>query len=248
MITKIDIIQDTYSQMRISGLTVNPTPEDVTLALSRLESMMAELESSRNICVGYNFEVTPDVNSLTNVDLQYKYMMATSLAIRLVDFNKLIPPVLTMNASAALSTASSSVAADNIRMIQPPNRMPVGSGTSLRYNKYQRFNRVSQLPPNECATHTMIIGDINDFDESFESYLNDAETIASYTIVADRGITLISDVNNDPLITFRIEAEDNVVSSGLWQQVKIVMTTSEGRVETRLIDFEIESNKTVNNN
>ena len=54
-IFKADIIADAYSQMRISGLTVEPTPEDLELALVRLENMGAEFES-RKMSAGYVLE------------------------------------------------------------------------------------------------------------------------------------------------------------------------------------------------
>ncbi len=39
---KVDILNDAYSKIRISGLTVTPTPPDLELSLNRLESMMSE--------------------------------------------------------------------------------------------------------------------------------------------------------------------------------------------------------------
>jgi len=58
MATKIKLIQSMYSQMRISGLTVNPTPEDIEVALYRLEDMMAEFHG-RTLDFGYLFEEHP---------------------------------------------------------------------------------------------------------------------------------------------------------------------------------------------
>ena len=72
---KVNIISDAYSKLRISGLTVLPTPEDLELALSRLESMMAELDV-RGISIGYNFEDNPDPNSLTNIP-RYSFLTST---------------------------------------------------------------------------------------------------------------------------------------------------------------------------
>ena len=242
MTTKVQIVNDAYSQLRISGLTVQPGAEDTELALHRLDTMMAEL-SARNICTNYNQELgygtPPDANSLTNVPVSYWHMMATNLAIRLVpDFNKAIPPNLQAQASQALSLASAQSAADNIREVDYPRRMPRGSGNTLRFNRWQRYQRPNELPPNDCATNQVTIGDINDYTESFVSYLNDAETIASFTIEVDDGLTIQSSSNDDPLISYRIKVDDNS-SNGVWQQVKIIVTTSDGRIETRLINFDV---------
>jgi hypothetical protein len=67
--TKVDLISGAYSKLRISGLTVQPTPEDLELALTRLENTMAEIEGARNICLGYNFEDQPDPNSVSNIPI-----------------------------------------------------------------------------------------------------------------------------------------------------------------------------------
>jgi len=233
--------------MRISGLTVNPSPEDTTLALDRLEVMMSELEMGRNICMNYNFEEEPDPNTITNVPKPFWYMIQTNLALRLIpDFNKQVPQTLMNMASQALSTASSMASAANARQLSYPNRMPVGSGTSQRYNQYQQFNREQSLPPQKCATNIITLDDVNDYQESFQAYLG-AETIASFTIIADQGLILVSNANNDPIINYRVKADNNA-TDGVWQQVKIIITTSTGRIETRKVSFEIRDNETVNNN
>ncbi len=243
--TKIDIIQGAYSQLKISGLSIDPTPEDVTLALLRLENMAAELEA-RNICIGYNIEEEPDPNDFTNVLQHFWHMLETNLAVRLVpDFGKELPQTLMAQASQSLSTASSISAADSVRMVEYPRRMARGSGNDLRFNRWQRFQRPDKLPPNECATNTILIGDINDYEESFEAYLNSAETITSFVIASDIGLTIVSSSNDDPLISYRVEAINNV-SDGRWQQIKIVVTTDTGRITTRIINFEILSNDTIN--
>ncbi len=240
MQTKIEVINDAYSRLRISGLTVQPSPALTSKALSRQEQMMAEFELTRNMCMGYNFEVSPDPNSLTNVILPYHNMTALNLAMRLVpDLNKQVPPELSTEANAALTSVSSALASRNVREIQYPRRMPVGSGNSFRYNRFQRWQHPQPLPPNNCATNTIIVNDVNDYEESFKAYLDDNETIASYQITSDNSLIIVSSANNDPLITYRIQA-NSPSTLGTWQQVQIVITTSAGRVQTRLINFNIE--------
>lgn len=242
--TKIDIINDAYDQMRISGLTVNPTPEDTTIALTRLESMMAQFEA-RSICVDYNFELDPDPNDLTGLELQHQFMASSNLTLRLAaSFGKAVPQELQLMASQSLSTSSSIVAADKVRMVQAPNRQPIGSGNTLRYNKYQRFYREGPLPPADCATNVMTIDDIDDFTESFDAYLKIDEAIESFTMTVDEGLTLQSSSNDTPLISYRIKADSNV-TSGRWQQVKIVITTDTGRVDTRFVNFDVQTNETI---
>lgn len=241
MTTKIDIINGAYSQMRISGLTVSATPEDVSVALSRLEDMMSELEYSRNICMGYNFEVEPDPDSVTNVIQPYWHMMKTNLAIRLIpDFNKEVPMTLMNQASQSLSTASARSAADNIQEVIYPVRMPRGSGNTIKYNQRRRFQRQQKPAPNECATKRLLLGEIDDYTESFRAYLKDGESISSFSVTSDPGLTVVSSANNDPVINYTLRADNNS-QNGTWQQVKIEVTTSDGRKEIRIINVDIQS-------
>lgn len=237
---KVDIISDAYSQLRISGLTVQPTPEDLEIALMRLENMMAEWES-RNICTGYNFEDTPDPNSDLNVKRAYWHCLATNLAVRMVpDFNKEVNQVLFSQASASLSNLSGRVALDRLNQVQYPRRMARGSGNTLRYNRWARYYRNTFNTPNQCSTIDMFIGDIDDFVEHFDAYLDSGETIASYTITADPGLGIQSDSNNTPDINYRIKATAPSADNATFGQLlTIVVTTSTGRVETRQTIFNL---------
>ena len=166
MTKKIDRINSAYSKLRISGITVNPKGKDITLALEELEEMMGEFRGV-GLCLGYNFEDTPDVNSPDGLDIKYRNMVKTNLAVRLIpDFNKAVPQKLLDQASQSYSKVSGMVALDNIKQVQPPSRMPVGSGHRIR-SRYQRFNYPQLMPENTCETKRMTVGDINDYSEDF---------------------------------------------------------------------------------
>lgn len=133
-IKKIDIINGAYSQLRVSGLTVQATPEDVQLALDRLEDMASEWRS-RNVDVGYYFEDEPDPDSIFGADRAYKQAFETNLAISLIpDFNKTVPQALAAKASATYSAMSSAVA--QVCEVPYPSRMPRGSGNFNRWNRF----------------------------------------------------------------------------------------------------------------
>lgn len=242
--TKADIINNAYNRLRISGLTVQPTPEDIEVALQRLENMMAMLKS-RNICAGYIFEEQPDPNSPTGVGIQFSDMMESNLAIRLApDFGKEVPGALAAAAQASLATASGVSALNNIREIPYPSRQPRGAGNAYRYNRFSRFFPPTAEPPLGCATNVILLGDIQDYYEDFSAYLSNGEAISSFTITADDGLSLQASANNDPRIDYRIRADNNS-TQGTYQQIKIVITTDSGRVETRLIDFDVRSSTTI---
>ena len=234
---KVDRISAAYSKLRISGLTVDPNPSDLELALNELENMMAEL-ASRGIEVGYNFELNPDPNSDLGVPQQFWNMINCNLAVRLIaDFNKTVPDSLMMQAAQSMSNASARCAADRIRNVQYPSRQPVGSGNRI-YARWARFYGNDQLPPSAPSTLQIMQGEINDFTESFESYLRIDEAIASYSVVCDTGLVVVSSENDSPLITYRLSAPVNL-ASGIWQQVKITATTDLGRVDVRVINFQV---------
>lgn len=234
---KVDRIAAAYSKLRISGLTVDPNPSDLELALNELENMMAEL-ASRGIEVGYNFELNPDPNSDLGVPQQFWNMINCNLAVRLIaDFNKTVPDSLMMQAAQSMSNASARCAADRIRNVQYPSRQPVGSGNRI-YARWARFYENDMLPPNAPSTLQIMQGEINDFTESFESYLRIDEAITSYSVACDTGLVVVSSVNDSPLITYRLSAPVNL-AAGIWQQVKITATTDLGRVDVRVINFQV---------
>jgi len=237
---KVDIINKAYSQLRISGLTVQPTPEDLEIALDRLESMAAEWDS-RNIKTGYMFEDEPDPNTLAGVKRAYWQAFETNLATRLIpDFNKEAHPMLFKQAASSLSSLSGRVMLERLQEVQYPRRMARGSGNTLRYNRWARFYRNVFSTINQAATISMFIGDINDFVEHFDAYLRDGESIDTYSIQVDSGLKLVSDSNDDFNVYYRIEAESpSNKEADQGAIVTIVITTTEGRVETRQTLFEL---------
>lgn len=235
---KVDRITAAYSKLRISGLTVIPNPSDLELALSELENMMAEL-ASRGIEVGYNFEEQPDPNSDLNVSIEFWNMIATNLATRLIpDFNKEASPVLFSQASQSLSQASGICARNRIRQVQYPARQPVGSGNRV-FARWQRFYAdLKDLPPNKPSTLFIMQGETNDFEESFAAYLRTDEYIDTFGVTSDTGLVVVISSKLDGIINYRLSAPI-ALDAGIWQQVKIRVTTTEGRVEIRIIDFQV---------
>jgi hypothetical protein len=236
---KGDLINDGYSQLRISGLTVDPTPEDLELALMRLENMAHEW-FVRNICAGYYFEDEPDPNTPHNVGRGHWQAFATNLAIRLVpDFNKDANPVLFAQASSSLSTLSAQSARDKLRNVQPPNRQPLGSGNTIRWSRWLRWYRPIVEAPLDCSTQQMQVGEIDDKKVDFTTYLRQGETISSYTIEATDGLTLSNDSLTTPVVFYTVEAVGNDEEQDNVDAVQVKVTTSDGRVEIRTIMFEV---------
>jgi len=126
MATKIETINSAYSKMRISGLTVQPTPEDLMLAVYRLEDMMEEFYG-RTLDVGYFFEDDPQPNTQTGVERKHDNMMSSNLATRLcVDFGKDVPILLMNEASSTYSGSSAIVARERRKAVANQSRTPRG--------------------------------------------------------------------------------------------------------------------------
>jgi hypothetical protein len=243
VLLKSDIINEAYSLLRISGLTVEPSPADSKLALSRLENLAAELET-RQITLNYNFQVVPDANDAAGIVSVYKYSVACILAFRLFpDFGKGEKPDQSL---IALVKSSSSFLYSSTATVYPtpaPHRQPVGSGNELRYSRYHPFYREPAIAPNEVATNIMYIDDVENFVESFSDYLKSGEIISSYTIEADTGLT----ISGDTISTSTKEIDYTVTATGTsddtaseaFLRVKIVVTTSASRIVTRVINFKL---------
>lgn len=237
--TKNDFISGAYEQMRISGLTVLPSASDNALALRLLENMMQEF-AARNIDVGYNFEDEPESSSYHNVERKFWQSIEMLLADRLLPaFGKTATPAFLRNRIAAQSFLSSQCAL--VRQAPYPSRMPRGSGLAKFYDPQDRYYGQTEEAPLASATNKMYIGDIDDFVEHFDAYLNDGEDVASYTLTADTGLTIESESLSSPDISYQVKAVGGSDGSGGVYQVKIVATTTDGRVTTRIINFELTS-------
>ena len=145
MSTKIKLIGRAYSKLEISGINVNPSPEDVVIALDELETMMAELDS-RNVCVGFNFEDEPDPSSESYVPRWAENAVQTNIAIRLAtEFGKMANQGLSAQANQSMSNLVARTA--KVRSIAPSSRQPSGSGNTFRWNLWRRYYHVADTSP-----------------------------------------------------------------------------------------------------
>ena len=238
MTTKVDFINGAYSKLRISGITVNPTTSDLSLALSNLENMMAEFQDS-NIIVDYAFEQTPDLNTKHNVERKFWNAIEANLAVRLIpDFGKgkEPDPLLLAQQQGGLSFLYARTA--RIARVSYPARMPIGTKnfpfTSVSQQSYGESEEIQQ------DANIMYLDDVDDFTEDFSAWLNDSETISSYAITSDDGLTINSDSNTDTTVDYQVQADGTNDAEGLYQ-VKIVVTTSDSRKQTRVIPFYFKS-------
>ncbi len=235
---KADFIRGAYSRLRISGLSVDPTPEDLDLALNRLEQMMDEWQS-KNLKTQYFFETYPNPNTYSGVIRAYWNAIETNLAIRLAtDFNIAIHPSLSTQAKQAYSNMSGRILLQNTREVEYPARQARGSGSTRWFNRWHRFYRLEPSTPTAGNSRRLFIGDIEDYTENFDAFLRSEETIAAHFVIVDPGLDLISDSHTENEIKFRLEADsDNGELQN--QQVTLIVDTDSGRRHTRTLLFEL---------
>lgn len=229
-ITKVDIINESYSQLRISGITVKPTPGEIVRALNRLEMLADKTKVAR-----YNYEDEPEINSLAGISLSDFYSLSVLLAVRLLsDYGKSITNELQMQARVASQDLATKALV--IKPMAYPGRMPVGSGNSNRslYNVDRFYDRIPEIPP---GTRVMKEGDVDEFSISWADYLKEDETISSYTITPSKALTCANDSIDDEKVVFTVTA---VTDQGYLSNVVIQITTSDGRVSTRTMTFYVE--------
>ncbi|MAF43433.1 MAG: hypothetical protein CMI54_04590 [Parcubacteria group bacterium] len=232
---KIDLINEAYQEIRISGLTTQPLPSELEYALTKLESMASEWEDVRNICVNYNFENEPDPNSEAGIKLGYRQAFATNLASRLIaSFGKTPSPALITQASQSFAGLSTATAV--VRETQYPERQPVGSGNSLRYNRWRRFYRQNPRAPIDCDTQQITQGEINDYQLNLVDYLEDGETVESYTYEASPKISVISESLSGLIWSYRAEAAETAEQL---ERIQLTVVTDIGREQTFTINFNV---------
>lgn len=230
---KADIVNEAYAKLRISGITRIPGPNENEKALLRLENIMHE---SYGECLGYNFEDLPDLSSLHNIEPKYRESVSAILAYKLVpDFGKgfKLDPTIASNSNAAHSFLSSATAIVN--PIEYPNRMPIGSGNRHYFFLRDRYYRQTIPAPATCDTKQIYNGMVLDETETWSSELTSTESITSYTIDSDSGLTISNDSLSTPEISYRVTAGE---VEGL-QRVIFTVNVDSGRVLKRVVNYNV---------
>jgi hypothetical protein len=236
MLLKGDIVNGAYEEMRIWGITSSPSKVQKAMSLRKLEAFCAEFKV-RNICFGYNFESTPDLNSPAGINDGYRDAVQIVLGAKLLSqFGKTISPTFKFDIDAAYSFIVSSTALFN--ETNYPSRQALGSGNTVRYGTdfQNKFYPELENVPAVCDVITLYDNAVEDYTENYSSYLvADGETISSHVMTSGSGIAHSGDTLDSPDISYRVTASD----VGTWE-LKIVVTTSTGRINTRIKTFVIE--------
>ena len=241
MTTKIDIINNAFSRLRISGITKSPSGADIDLALGYLEDLAQELQG-KNVVTGYNFEETPDSGSVHNLERKYWGPYADLLAIRLEpDYGKGSKSDARLDKNAKASLSFIMMATAQMNQVQPPPRMPRGSGNTYKTDFSDKFYTDPSAPVLNREIIEMYIDDVNSFTENYTAYLNEGEDISVFTITADDGLTISGETNNTPDIDYTVTADGNGTGEKEVLNLKISITTTDSRISTRFKIFNLYS-------
>lgn len=231
-LTKGEHVIKAYATLRISGITIAASPDDINLGLSELEDMMNEFRS-RNICSAYVFEDDVDPNTDSEIDNEFNNATQKCLAIRLAPyFGKEVTASLQRQANQSLSNWSAR--SGKTRMIQPSNRQARGSGNTFRNLSFNRFYRTNEESPISCDTFTLKVDEVDFFQVDFSEYLLDGSVIDSFTTSTTNGVQLV-DIAPDG-DKFNLECKGLTVGANV---ITITITTSAGRVNPQAINFNI---------
>ena len=235
--SKLALINTALDKMSISGITAPPEASDYASLLQRLEGLMYELEEGRSICCRYNFTAEPDTADPHGMSYGLFEPISSLLAFKTLQ-DYALPIAQPLQASVASAISSISNQTFELRETQYPRRQARGSGNTLRYNRWQRFYRQPARVPLDCDSFRLDSDEINDYSEDYFDYLRPNEDISQHQIQVTGGITLVSNSRTINQVNYRLRGNNPDRDNG-FEQVKITITTTLGRVDERLINFEV---------
>lgn len=252
---KVEIVNQAYQQIRISGLTTQAVPEEITIALAELDQFMSEwISIGRD--VNYHFPTRQDVNHEVISDPNeqagvYPWALRgviAYLAKSMVEyFGKEVPPSLAAKSRSGLTVIKSKTVKLNPQ--QYPNSMPIGSGNRWRQvGNLRRFYTPNYRGRDE--PYNIIVNQILDLTADFTRDLQDGETVDSYVIAADPngGVVLLSDSLANNVVSYRVEATggSNAEYRGNRDgRVTMTATTDQGLTLPRAYCFNTQDNTCV---
>jgi len=134
MATKRDLIDEAYELMGLGSYEFDLSPEQINLALRRLNQLCGEWDS---IGVRIAFNSSGDLNDDSGISIESQYAVTSELSIRLMPtFGKMPSPALSISAKRAYLALLN--ASSQIDEYTYPSTMPFGRGNrrSTRDNQY----------------------------------------------------------------------------------------------------------------
>ena len=197
---KIDLVNGAYQLIRISGLTSNAVPEEISIGVQAADDLAGEL--STTLDTGYIQPVeygTSDPNDYSGLTAQTAGPFKKLLAIELVDFfGKQVPISLKMNADKGLRSLEQLLV--NVLPLQNPGTLPIGSGNEWDY----RSDKFYPEPISDDGAEYHYKTDVFPLYKDWSQWLSGAATLASVEYEFDDGVVLSNEIVVDDTSTVTV--------------------------------------------
>lgn len=223
MKTKIQLINAAFRELRVSGLTAGPSPEDIEIGLEALEDLMR----SQRLPIPYIFEDVPDPNTESGIPEEFNKAIQLKLAdeAKWTYAKDMDRPKL----AAAWSLMINRLA--TIPELTPPRGMPMGRGNNRFVYYGDRFPGVAAVNP---AAKTIGLDDLVFISEDFSDYLQPGETLSGSVVTKDPELTLGADTSTGNVVAFTITP----TKTGQYK-AKIRVTGTLGTIRNRYVYFNV---------
>lgn len=176
-IKKGDLVNGALSIIRVSGLTVNPSPEEDTLATQEADDLAAELKGD-GVNVNWQYPTDYGLSDPTDTSGLIPEMAGgfkSLLAVRLLDyFGMQVTPALADRARRGLRTLEQITV--SVPVSENPSTLPFGSGNEQDYRSRRFYNE----PAINNDADYVFKGDLLNYTEDFSPWLIN-ETLVSVT-------------------------------------------------------------------
>jgi len=200
MPNKIDLVNGAYQLIRISGLTTEAVPEEITIGLQVADDLAGEL--SATLDTGYIQPLeygASDPTALSGLTVQTAGPFKKLLAVELVTyFGKEAPMSLVMNAERGRRALEQVLV--NALPMQMPGTLPIGSGNEWDY----RSNKFYPEPNNDDGAINKNLTDVFQWDNSWAQWLENESVLDAVTYTTDSGVTLSNDSFEDETSTVTV--------------------------------------------
>lgn len=183
---KIDVINGMYKLIRISGLTSEAIPEEIETGLQVADDLAGEISTTLNLGWIQPLEYgTSDPDDFSGLDVQTVGPFKKLLALEIVDyFGKIAPQSLHMNAAKGMRSLEQLLV--NVRPMQNPATLPIGSGNEWDY----RTDKFYPEPISDDGAIYKNTSDVFQLPIDWSAFLVGLFDLTSVTYEVDSGIVL----------------------------------------------------------
>lgn len=234
--TKGELVAAAFRKAQISGITTQPTGDELAGAVETLEDMMRELQS-KNACINYEYEDEPLLGTDSKIDPMWYHAVQSRLGLLLCsDYG--IEPSATLQRQAAQAWSNMIGKKTLPRQNAQPRTMPRGSGNTARMGVWSRYYGGDNRAPIDCDTVTLDVGETYPLTVDFSIFLTNGETISSFEVQdISGGITqtsqLTEDLNGVELVVTGVMPGTN--------SLVVKITTTLGRVNLEKVWFTVRA-------